>query len=217
MKNTLKKITPLIILMVFAIIQALQILFSESDGQGWGLLLVFALIGFAIGFLIVDLIIKRFIKNWKKVMLVEIGIVLLIIGWYQYQKRPMIFELPENYSQNYVTIIYEVENEKELGISALTLRKKIEVPEDGIILTSSKISESLPKTDFKTFDGESYNSNENQKIFIKMTDSEFTLNDKNYKFRTWKLGDGGAMISTSKEYEVYKSRLIEGFEKKASR
>jgi len=203
--------------MIIAIIQAIQIFFSESDGQGWGLLLAFALIGFAIGFLIVDLLLKRFIKNWKKVMLVEIGIVLLFIGWYQYQNRPMILELPENFNQNYVTIIYEVDNAKELGINALTLRKKIEVPRDGIILTSSKISESLPKTDFETFDGESYNTNGNQKIFIKLTDSEFDLNGRNYKFKTWRLGEGEVMISTSKDYDNYKSKLIKEFEKKASR
>ena len=213
----LRKITPLLILMIIAIIQAVQIFFSESDGQGWGMLLAFALIGFAIGFLVVDLLIKKFIKNWKKVMLIESGIVLLFIGWYQYQNRPLIFELPENFNQNYVTIIYEVDNANELGINAFTLRKKIEVPEDGIILTSSKISEILPKTDFKSFEGESYNESGNQKMFIKLTDSEFDLNNRNYKFKTWRIGEGEFMISTSKDYDNYKRKLIKEFEKKASR
>jgi uncharacterized membrane-anchored protein len=63
----MKKISPLLILMIIAIIQAIQIFFSESDGQGWGLLLAFALIGFAIGFLIVDLLLKRFIKKLEKI------------------------------------------------------------------------------------------------------------------------------------------------------
>ena len=109
--------------MFIAVIQAVQILFSDSDAEGWGMLLVFVLIGFAIGFLIVDLLLKKFIRNWKKVMLVEIGFVLLFIGWYQYQNRPLILELPENFNQNYVTIIYEVDNANELGINAFTLRK----------------------------------------------------------------------------------------------
>lgn len=203
--------------MIIAIIQAVQILFSESDGQGWGMLLAFVLIGFAIGFLIIDLLLKKFIKNWKKVMLVEIGIVLLFLGCYQYQNRLLIFELPENFNQSYVTIIYEVDNANELGINAFTLRKKIEVPKDGIILTSSKISESLPKTDFKSFDGESYNESGNQKMFIKLTDSEFELNNRNYNFKTWRIGEGEFMISTSKDYDNYKRKLIEEFEKKASR
>jgi energy-coupling factor transporter transmembrane protein EcfT len=217
MNNMLKKITPLLILMIIAIIQAIHIFFSESDGQGWGTLLAFALIGFALGFLIVDLLLKKFIKEWKKVMLVESGIVLLVFGWYQYQKRPMILELPENFNQKYVTIIYEVDNSNELGINAFTLRKKINVPKDGIILTSSKISESLPKTDFISFDGKSFSESGNQLMFIKLTDSEFELNNRNYKFKTWRLKKGEIMISTSKEYENYKSQLIKDFEKKASR
>ena len=150
-------------------------------------------------------------------MLVEIGFVLLFIGWYQYQNRPLILELPENFNQNYVTIIYEVDNANELGINAFTLRKKIEVPKDGIVLTSSKISESLPRTDFKSFDGESYNQNGNQKMFIELTGSEFELNNRNYKFKTWRIGEGEFMVSTSKDYDNYKRNLIKEFEKKASR
>ncbi len=213
----LRKITPLLILMIFSIIWAIKIFLNESDGQGWGLLIAFSLIGFAIGFLIVDFLLKKFVKNWKKVILIESGIVILFIGWYRYQNRPLIFELPENFNQDYVTVIYEVDNANELGINAFTLRKKIQVPEDGIILTSSQISENLPKTDFKSYNGESYDSNENQKMFIKLTDSEFEQKGRNYKFRTWRIGEGEFMISTSKDYEKYKSKLIKEFEKKASR
>ena len=203
--------------MIVSIIWAIKIFFSESDGQGWGLLLAFALIGFAIGFLIVDLLLKKFVKNWKKVILIESGIVLLLFGWYQYQNRPLILDLPENFSQKYVTIIYNVDNKDELGINAFTFRKKIKVPNDGIIMTSSEISENLPKTDFRSFEGESYNVNENQKMFIKLTDSEFEQNGRNYKFRTWRIGEGEFMVSTRKDYDEYKSNLIKTFEKKASR
>ncbi|MCC1485643.1 hypothetical protein [Winogradskyella immobilis] len=213
----LRKITPLLILMIFSIIWAIKIFLSESDGQGWGLLIAFALIGFAIGLLIVDFLLKKFVKNWKKVILIESGIVILFIGWYRYQNRPIIFELPENFTEKYVTVIYDVENANELGINVFTLSKKIQVPENGIILTSSQINESLPKTDFKSFNGELYNSNENQKMFIKLTDSEFELNGRNYKFKTWRIGEGEFMVSTSKDYDEYKSKLIKEFEKKANR
>lgn len=213
----LRKITPLLILMIISIIWAIKIFISESDGQGWGLLVVFALIGFAVGFLIADLLLKKFVQNWKKVVLIESGIVLLFIGWYQYQNRSLIFDLPENFNQDYVTIIYGVDNENELGINAFTLAKRLQVPKDGIILTSSQITESLPKTNFKSFDGESYNAKGNQKIFIELTDSEFEQNGQNYKFRTWRIGEGEFMVSTSKDYNAYKKKLIQEFEKKAGR
>jgi len=215
----LRKITPFLILMIISIILAIQIIFSESDGQGWGLLLVFALVGFAIGFLIVDLLLKKFVQNWKKTLLIESGIILLLIGWYQYHNRSLIFELPENFSKDYVTIIYNVNDENELGINVFTMNKILQVPEDGIILTSSDISENLPQTDFKTFNGEYYNSDRNQKMFIKLTDSKFEQNAKEYKFRTWRIAEGEFIFSTSKDndYDKYKIELIETFEKKTSR
>ena len=213
----IREISPLFILMIISILYAIYIVFTESDGQGWELLVVFALIGFAILFLIVDLLLKKFVKNWKKVILIESGMVLLLFGWYQYQNRSLIFELPKNFSQDYVTVIYNVDNTGDLGINALTWRKKIKVPEDGIILTSSGISENLPRTGFKTVDGEYYNANGNQKMFIELTDSEFEQNGRNYNFRTWRLVEGEFMISVSKDYDEYKSKLIKTFEKKASR
>jgi len=216
-KKILRKITPLLILTIIFLIYAINILITEMDGQGWELLIVFALVGISVIFLIVDLLLKKFVQNWKKVFLIEIGIILLLSGWFQYQNRPMIFELPENFHQEYVTVIYNVENEKELGINAFTWRKKIQVPDNGIILTSSDINESLPKTDFKTVNGEYYNSNGNQKMSIKLSDSEFEKNGRKYKFRTWRLGEGEFMVSTSKDFEKYKSELIKTFEKKASR
>ena len=215
--KTFRKITPLLILMIISIIWAIYIFFTESDGQGWGLLIAFALIGFAVVFFIVDLLLKKFVKNWKKILLIESGIVFLLFGWYQYQNRPLIFELPKNFSKDYVTVIYNVDNEKEFGINAFTWRKKLQVPEDGIILTSSGISENLPQTDFKTFEGEYFNSDKNKKMFIELTASEFEQNGNKYKFRTWRIGEGEFMVSTSKDYDKYKSELKKTFEKKASR
>jgi len=203
--------------MIISIIWAIYIFFMESDGQGWGLLIAFALIGIAIVFLIVDLLLKKFVNSWKNLLLIESGLVFILIGWYQYQNRTLIFALPENFSQEYVTVIYNVDDEKELGINVFTWRKEIQVSEDGIVLTSSKISESLPKTDFKTFDGEYYDSNKNQKMFIELTHSEFEQNGNKYKFRTWRIGEGEFMVSTSKDYDKYKNELKKIFEKKASR
>lgn len=208
-------ITPLLILMLISIIWAILIIIDESDGQGWGLLVAYALIGFAIGFLIIDLLLKRFLNNWKKVLIAETGIVLLILFLFKYQNRQLILELPRDFSEQYVSIIYNVENEKELGITPFTWQKEIKVPSDGIVMTSSEINEHLPKTDFKSFDGEYYNSTENQKMFVRMTDSEFRYDGQTYKIRTWRLGEGEFLVSTSKEHQAYKKELINSFKNKA--
>ena len=76
------------------------------------------------------------------------------------------------------TIIYGVENSKDLSISALTWNKKIEIPKSGILLTSSNFNENLRETDMKLDSGIYLNSNETEKGFTRMTESEFESNDK---------------------------------------
>ena len=62
------------------------------------------------------------------------------------------------------------------------------------------------------------NSNETEKGFTRMTESEFESNGRNYKFRTWKIQDGFCCSYSSKEVEKYKTELKTEFEKiKASR
>ena len=107
---------------------------------------------------------------------------------------------------------------KDLSISALTWNKKIEIPKSGILLTSSDFNENLRETDMKLDSGIYLNSNETEKGFTRMTESEFESNGRNYKFRTWKIQDGSCCTYTSKEVEKYKTELKTQFEKiKASR
>lgn len=190
---------------------------TEMDGQQWEFLIVLALFGTSIILLIADLILKRFVKKWRKILIIEFSIIFIFFGFYKYQNRPLIFVLPDNFSNEYVTVIYNVDKENKLGINDFTLWKKIQVPENGIILTSSNINETLPRTEFKTSDGEYFNSKKNQKIFIKLSNSKIEQNGNQYDLRTWRLGKGSFMISMENDFEDYKAELISILEKKASR
>ena len=81
------------------------------------------------------------------------------------------------------SIIYGVENSKDLSISALTWNKRIEIPKSGILLTSSDFNENLRETEMKMDSGIYLNSDETEKGFTQMTESEFESNGRNYKFR----------------------------------
>ncbi|GAB5555324.1 MAG: hypothetical protein Sapg2KO_49150 [Saprospiraceae bacterium] len=206
--KTLFKITPLLLLTIAASIWIGILLVQESGAENWMLLSIAYLTALAVASLVVDFLFKIFIKNYQKIFLLESGIVVLLIGFYQYQNRYLIFELPENFSKEYVTLIYEVQEEKDLGINALTWRKKISVPADGIILTSSKSDETLPNTDFKAIDGTYYSAKGNQKMFLRVTDSELEQNGQKYQFRTWKLGEGASMSASSEDLIQYKKELM---------
>jgi hypothetical protein len=218
MNNTLKKITPFRILSISSIIYAIFIVIRERN-LGWGFFAVIALIVIGILLFVVDFGLKKWLKNYKKLFLTELALLLLVVVVYNYKfNRTKTLIIPTEFNKSYVTIIYGVENSKDLSISALTWNKKIEIPKSGILLTSSDFNENLRETDMKMDSGIYLNSDETEKGFTRMTESEFESNGRNYKFRTWKIQDGFCCSYSSKEVEKYKTELKTEFEKiKASR
>tara|TARA_R110001606_G_scaffold398817_1_gene579074 strand:+ start:162 stop:818 length:657 start_codon:yes stop_codon:yes gene_type:complete len=218
MNNTLKKITPFLILSISSIIYAIFIVIKERN-LGWGFFMVLTLIVGGIILFAIDFGLKKWLKNYKKIFLTQLALALLVIVFYGYKfNRTKTLIIPTEFEKSYVTIIYGVENSKDLSISALTWNKKIEIPKSGILLTSSDFNENLRETDMKLDSGIYLNSNETEKGFTRMTESEFESNGRNYKFRTWKIQDGSCCTYTSKEVEKYKTELKTEFEKiKASR
>jgi len=213
----LHKITPFLILRILSIIFAIYYFTIETNNEGWGVYVIFALCLFVTVCFIIELLLKLIFKNWKKLILIESGIILILIGYYQYQNRQFIFELPENFSQEYITVIYNVENEQKLEMNIFAFWQKIQVPKAGVVLTSSRITKYEHDIDIKTFNGEYYSSDDNQKMFLKELDSEFEQNGRMYKFRTWRLGEGNSMVHFEEISEIYKNKIIESFKKKASR
>ncbi|WP_010518575.1 hypothetical protein [Croceivirga radicis] len=217
MNNKLKKITPFLILSISSIIYAIVIVIKEKE-LGWGIFAVITLIVIGIVLFGIDFGLKKWLKNYKKIFLTELLISIVIVVIYNYQFRTKILLIPSDFDKEYVTIIYGVENSKDLSISAFTWNKKIEIPNSGILLTSSDFNENLPETDIKMDSGIYLNSDETNKGFVRMAESEFESNGRNYKFRTWKIQDGFCCGYSTKEVEKYKTELKTEFEKiKASR
>ena len=218
MNNKLKKITPFLILSIASIIYAIVIVIKERD-LSWGIFVVIGLIVIGILLFGIDFGLKKWLKNYKKIILSELALVLLVVVIYGYKfNRTKTLIIPAEFDKSYVTIIYGVENSKDLSISALTWNKKIEIPKSGILLTSSDFNENLRETEIKMDSGIYLGSDVTEKGFVRMVESEFQSYGQNYKFRTWKIQDGFCCMYTSEEVEKYKAELKTEFEKiKASR
>jgi len=213
----LRKITPFLILSILSIIGAIYIIIKERN-LGWGFFLVFALIAIGIILFIIDFGLKKWLKNSKKIFKVQLSLSLIAIIIYSYQFRTKTLIIPSDFDKEYVTIIYGIENSKDLSITAFTWNKKIKIPPDGILLTSSDFTENLQETDIKTDSGIYLNSEEAKKGFTEIAKSEIEYNGQNYKFRTWKIQDKPCCFYTSKEIEELKTELKKQLEKiKASR
>jgi hypothetical protein len=209
----LRKITPFLILSISFIFYAIFIVATERD-LSWGIFAVIGLIIAGIVLFAIDFGLKKWLKNYKKIFISQLTLSLFVILIYNYKfNRTKILILPSAFNKEYVTIIYGVENSKDLSISAITWNKNIEIPKDGILLTSSNFNENLRETEIKTKSGIYLNSNETEKGFVRMTESEFECNGQNYKFRTWKIQDEFCCMYTSQEVEEYKKELKTEFGK----
>lgn len=83
MKKILQNITPFLFLGIFLIV--LSIYTFITDGNGWGGLAAMAMFIFAIILIIVDLILKHFIKKIKQTLIVELIFVVIVIVWYYFR------------------------------------------------------------------------------------------------------------------------------------
>ncbi|NRS90346.1 hypothetical protein HNQ02_003286 [Flavobacterium sp. 7E] len=99
-------------------------------------------------------------------------------------------EIQSNFDNKFITIIYGVANEKELGISMFHWWKTIEIPSDGILFTSSDFDENLSKTKIKFNSGIYLRSKETDGRFGEMNAAQVIINGKKYKYRTWTLQKG---------------------------
>jgi len=199
------KITPFLILAVVSLIYGIYLLFV---GVEWDLFIaIFFIITSPVLFLI-DIGLKKGFKTYWKLIVFELAVILSLytIGNYQ-NNRSQILELPPEFDKTYITIIYGVQNGKDLGISAFTISKTLNIPETGIIITSSEFDENLPRTKIRLSNGIYLNSDQTNKEFVEMLENEFMTDSNLYKFRTWKIQDENCCFFTKNEIKQHKTDL----------
>ncbi len=206
----LRKITPFLILAILIFIFSIYILIKEREG--WGIFFVFTFFIIAIIIFFIDLGLSKWINDYRLLLLIESIIIAIIIFTYTYKHRTKTLILPSNFDKEYVTLIYGVDNNIDLSISALTWSKQIKIPENGILLTSSKANMNLPDTKIKLKSGIYLNSYQTKIRFKKMVESSFKSNGQVYKFRTWKIKEGFCCTFSKEEIKKYTTELKYQFE-----
>lgn len=209
-------LTPFFILTITTIVYCVYIWIV--DETGWGTFLTIYLGIFAIVIFAIDFFLYKGTKSFRKTSIVEliiIGLCCLVLG---YQKRKKTLIINDQFEKEYISIIYEVENEIDLSISPLNWTKEIEIPKNGILLTSSDFHENLPKTNIKFESGISVNNKASDKGFSEFPESEFISQGKTYKYRSWKIQKGFCCSWSSRELDSLAIELKKQFERiKASR
>jgi hypothetical protein len=208
----IKRITPFSILAIAIGIYCIYVMLA--DETGWGFIFALFVIPIALVIWFVDVGLKRWLKTRNKIFGIEILLIIIGIVIYQYGERIKTLEIASEFDKEYVTIVYGVENEKELGISKLDWSKTIRIPNNGILLTSSEFNENLPRTEMKFDSGVYLGSEETDRKFTDLTESEIELNRKSYKYRAWKLMIGYCCMTSTDDIEQVEFDLKTELEKK---
>ena len=135
--SNLKKISPFLIIGILTIVFAVYKWIYNSNGLD--MISVYLLLIVGIIVLLVDFGFREWLKTFKKIAFIELIIIGILISANQYKyNRVKTLEIPIDLSNQYITIIYGVDGQPDLGITDFTLAKNIKIPDNGILMTSSK-------------------------------------------------------------------------------
>lgn len=130
--------SPLNVVAVFAILfGGYSLATNPGGGDGLQNIFVLPMIGVGVVMLVVDFLLQKSIRQYKKVLLIEVVLLILFYGSISFLLRPQVnptFVLPQHFDKDYVSVIYDVTNASD----ALKNPESIVVPTDGIIITNEK-------------------------------------------------------------------------------
>ena len=209
--------TPFLIIAIAAILFCVYLIFM--DETGWGTFAAIYIGILAIITFLIDLLLKKAKIGLGKIFFVQLAIISVVCFIYYYGERTQTLEISDNFDQEYVSIVYGVENEKGLSINPFTWTKTIEIPENGILLTSSDFNTNLPETEMKFSSGILLGSEQTEKHLVGIGDYQLELNNKTYKYRSWKIQEKFCCSHSSNEVKERAVELLAELERteKASR
>lgn len=207
----LKFISPFLLIAIGLIIYISFIVITSKES--WRKVVAIIAIAITISLILIDAILRAFLSI-KYIFIVELVALLLFSFSYLLKLRTLTFIVPNNFNNDYFSIVYGVDGEKELPFSKrLSLFATIKVPHNKVIFTSSTKNTHLPKVSIKLKNGTRLNRNKNERYGYLIANSSFNCEGKTYRYRTWKvekLIEGGFGISGN-EVEEQKDLLKNHF------
>ena len=210
----LRLLTPFMLISISAISYAIYLCITEDD-LTWGIFLVIGMLISGMVFFALDFILRKWLNKYIKIVFAEVTLMLLAVLIYSYPfciTKKLV--LPPNFNKEFVTIIYGVENSKELSFSPINCwSNEVEIPENGIVLTASDYKENLKRTAIRMDSGIYLNSEKTGEGFVKFPDSKFTFEGQIFRYRTWRLQNKHCCSVTSDQVDSYRKEIKIKFEK----
>ena len=177
--------------------------------MGFGFFGFFFLLPISLIGLLLDFFGQKTIIIYSRLFLLEIGVILLIFFGFAWQERTKIFIIPDQRNFEFIVTIYNFEDSDKLPVELFTWTYEKEIPENGILLTSSKINSDLPNTKIFTKSGISLQDNNDtvDLCFGNASTSKILVNSKTYDYQAWKIDKGGTIGYSSNDIEELEEEL----------
>jgi hypothetical protein len=187
--------------------------------MGFGFLGLFYLLPIAIFGFLLDNLGQRTIQSYKRLFLIEFGLVGVIAFGFAWQERTKTYIIPDQRSFEFVVTIYDVKDSEELPVNFFTWTYEKEIPENGILLTSSRINSDLPKTEMFTKAGLSLQDRNDtvDLCFGRASTSKIEIDGKNYDYQAWKIDKGGTISYSSNDIKELEEELKKYLKRKKPR
>ncbi len=187
--------------------------------MGFGFLGLFYLLPIAIFGFLLDNLGQRTIQSYKRLFLIEFGLVGVIAFGFAWQERTKTYIIPDQRSFEFVVTIYDVKDSEELPVNFFTWTYEKEIPENGILLTSSRINSDLPKTEMFTKTGLSLQDRNDtvDLCFGRASTSKIEIDGRNYDYQAWKIDKGGTMSYSSNDIKELEEELKKYLKRKKPR
>lgn len=180
-----------------------------SGPMGFGFLGIFYLLPVAIFGFLLDYLGQKAIKGYRRLFLIEIGLVGVITFGFSWQERTKTYIIPDQRDFEFVVAIYDVKDSEQLPVTFFTWTYEKEIPENGILLTSNRINSDLPKTKMFTKAGLSLQDRKDTVglCFGRVSTSIIEIDGKNYNYQAWKIDNGGTIGYSSNEIKELEEEL----------
>jgi hypothetical protein len=177
--------------------------------MGFGFLGLFYLLPVAIFGLLLDYLGQKTIKGYRKLFLIEIGLVGVIVFGFLWQERTKTYIIPDQRDFEFVVTIYDVKDSEQLPVNFFTWTYEKEIPENGVLLTSNKINSDLPKTEMFTKAGLSFQDRNDtvDLCFGRASTSKIEIDGKNYDYQAWKIDKEGTISYSSNDIKELEEKL----------
>ena len=172
--------------------------------MGYGFLLTLYSILSASFIFWLDWLIRKF-SNRRNQFIIELAVIGIAYFSYEYSHRAKTFIVQDDHKYDFIVTVYNIENQQELPTSLFTWNYEINVPENGILLTSTSKFADLPSAIIRTEAGVTLNNKNGNSIGTGI----FNCGTLQFDYAAWKIANNGIISYSTNDIRALEHRLCE--------